>query len=125
MKTDRHPHESLEDFVAGKPAQSVALLHSFIDEFLRIGEVKAVPAKTMIGIATDRKRIAYVTRIGRDFIHVVFPFAAPHHNNLCFEKIAQVPGDGNQFNHHLRLYRKDDINVEVRGFMKLAYELGK
>lgn len=117
--------EPLEEFVAGKPAQTVSLLHYFIDEFARIGKVQAVPAKTMIGIATKRKRIAYVTRIGRDFIHVVFPFTEPHENNLCFEKIAQVPGEARQYNHHLRLYRRDDLNDEVRSFMKLAYEAGK
>jgi hypothetical protein len=125
MKTDKSPQESLEDFVAGKPAQSVALLHYFIGEFVRIGKVQAIPAKTMIGIATERRRIAYITRLGRDFIHVVFPFTESHQNNLCFEKIAQVPGDAKQFNHHLRLYQREDINAEVRGFMKLAYELGK
>ena len=125
MKTEKSSQESLEDFVAGKPAQSVALLHYFIEEFVRIGKVQAIPAKTMIGIATERKRIAYVTRVGRDFIHVVFPFTESYQNNLCFEKIAQVPGDTKQFNHHLRLYQREDINAEVRSFMKLAYDLGK
>jgi hypothetical protein len=125
MKTNKSSPESLEDFVAGKPAQSVSLLHYFIDEFTRIGQVQAIPAKTMIGIATERKRIAYITRIGRNFIHVVFPFTESHQDNLCFEKIAQVPGDTKQFNHHLRMYQREDINAEVRGFMKMAYELGK
>lgn len=117
--------KSLEDFLTGKPAETVALFHHFVEQFSRVGAVRILPAKTMIGIATDRKRIAYVTRIGRDFIHVVFPFAKPHEDNLCFEKIAQVPGDVHQFNHHLRLKQKEDVNKEVRTFMKLAYEEGK
>ncbi|HTF19667.1 MAG TPA: DUF5655 domain-containing protein [Chryseolinea sp.] len=125
MKPYKPISESLEEFVAGKPAQSVALLHYFIEQFSRVGKVQAIPAKTMIGIATERKRIAYVTRVGRDFIHVVFPFTEPHEKNLCFEKIAQVPGDVKQYNHHLRLHRKEDLNNEVRGFMKLAYEEGR
>ena len=124
-RPDKFASESLEKFVAGKSAHAVALLHYFIDEFARVGKVQAIPAKTMIGIATERKRIAYITRIGRDFIHVVFPFTTPHENNLCFEKIAQVPGDTKQYNHHLRLVRTEDLNNEVRGFMKLAYDAGK
>jgi len=117
--------DSLEAFVAGKSAYSIALLKHFISRFTKVGKVTAIPAKTMIGIATDRRRIAYVTHIGRDFIRVVFPFPEPHASNLCFEKIAKVPGDVCQFNHHLRLMCEADINEEVYGFMKLAYELGK
>ncbi|MGC3945071.1 MAG: DUF5655 domain-containing protein [Chryseolinea sp.] len=122
MKPDQS--ESLEAFISGKPAESVALFHHFVDQFSKFGKVQAIPAKTMIGIATPRKRIAYVTRIGKDFVHVVFPFPTPHHDNLCFEKIAQVPGDAHQFNHHLRIKSKQDVNKEVLRFMKLAYDEG-
>ena len=77
----------------------------------------------MIGIATPRKRIAYITQLGKNFIHVVFPFEKPHADNLCFQKIAQVPGD-QQYNHHFRMLAKEDVNDEVKKFMKLAYQLG-
>ncbi len=90
----------------------------------KIGKVTIHPAKTMIGIASDRKRIAYITQLGKNFIHVVFPFEKPHNDNLCFQKIAQVPGDDKQFNHHFRMLSKEDVNKEVKKFMKLAYELG-
>ena len=118
------PTETIEQFVAGKSVHSVALLHYFLDQFAKVGSVQAIPAKTMIGIATTRKRIAYVTQVGKDFVHVVFPFSKAYEDNLCFQKIAQVPGDTKQFNHHLRLFRKEDVNAEVRKFMKLAYEEG-
>ena len=118
------PTETIEQFVAGKSVHSVALLHYFLDQFAKVGSVQAIPAKTMIGIATTRKRIAYVTQVGKDFVHVVFPFTKAYEDNLCFQKIAQVPGDAKQFNHHLRLFRKEDVNAEVRKFMKLAYEEG-
>jgi hypothetical protein len=117
--------ETVDEFVVGKSPQSVELLHYFLDQFSKLGAVQAIPAKTMIGIATPRKRIAYVTQIGRNFVHVVFPFQQPYNDNLCFQKIAQVPGDAKQFNHHLRLFRKEDVNAEVRKFMKLAYTEGK
>jgi hypothetical protein len=78
----------------------------------------------MIGIATPRKRIAYITQLGKNFVHVVFPFAKAYEDNLCFQKIAQVPGEVKQFNHHFRMYTKDDVNAEVLSFMKLALKEG-
>jgi hypothetical protein len=125
MSPTKQSPETVDEFVVGKSPQSVELLHYFLDQFAKLGAVQAIPAKTMIGIATPRKRIAYVTQIGRNFVHVVFPFQQPYNDNLCFQKIAQVPGDAKQFNHHLRLLRKEDVNAEVRKFMKLAYTEGK
>ena len=124
MKRERSAPQSIDKFVSGKAASSVELLHYFIEQFSTVGKVQAIPAKTMIGIATERKRIAYVTQVGRDFVHVVFPCPRAYKDNVCFEKIAPVPGDARQFNHHLRLRHKDDINKEVRAFMKMAYEEG-
>jgi hypothetical protein len=76
----------------------------------------------MIGVANAHKRIAWITQLGKNFVHVVFPFEKPYPDNLCFQKIAQVPGDAKQFNHHFRMYYKEDVNKEVLGFMKMAYE---
>src|SRR6516162_9812874 len=116
--------QTLNDFLKGKSEVTVALFNHFIDEFQRIGKVTVHPAKTMIGIATQRKRIAYITQLGKNFIHVVFPFEKPYADNLCFQKIAQVPGDDKQYNHHFRMLAKEDLNKEVISFMKLAYKLG-
>ena len=77
----------------------------------------------MIAFAA-KTRIAYITRLGKDFIDITFPFSKPYNDNLCFHKIVQVPGL-QQFNHHFKMYRKEDINEEVIGFMKLAYEEGR
>jgi hypothetical protein len=115
---------SIEDHLAGKSLYTRELFFHLLAEFDKIGKVSVHPAATMIGIATPRKRIAYVTQLGKDFIHVVFPFVVPHTANLCFQKIAQVPGDARQFNHHLRILWKKDINPEVREFMKLAFREG-
>jgi len=114
----------LNDFLKGKSEHTLELYHHFAKEYQRIGKVTLHAAKTMIGVATSRKRIAYITQLGKNFIHVVFPFEQPYRDNLCFQKIAQVPGDAKQFNHHLRILAKEDINDEVRQFMKLAYTLG-
>src|SRR5215216_2464599 len=105
--------KTIEDFFAGKPAVTRELYDHFIKQFKSIAAVTIHPAKSMIGIATTRKRIAYVTQFGKNFIHVVFPFEKAYTDNLCFQKIAQVPGDSKQFNHHFRMLLKDDVNAEV------------
>ncbi|MBY0435669.1 MAG: hypothetical protein K2U26_16330 [Cyclobacteriaceae bacterium] len=123
--------KTIDDFLLGKSIHTVSLFTHFIDKYRQIGKVTLHPAKTMIGIATPRKRIVYITQLGKDFIHVVFPFEKPYPDNTCFQKIAQVPmpvgrqaGDAKQFNHHFRMYAKEDVNKEVISFMKLAYTLG-
>ena len=117
--------KTIDDFLKGKSPQTQTLFAHFVAQYKKIGPVTVMPAKTMIGIATSRRRIAYVTQLGKNFVHVVFPFKEPYPDNLCFQKIAQVPGTENQFNHHLRIYECDDVNKEVMKFMKLAFEQGK
>ncbi len=116
--------ETAVDFLTGKSPETIELFSHFVNEFQKIGEVTLYPAKTMIGIAAPRKRIAWITQLGKNFVHVVFPFEKPYEDNLCFQKIAQVPGDAKQFNHHFRMYHKEDVNAEVKNFMQLAYEAG-
>ncbi|MBS1952521.1 MAG: hypothetical protein OJF59_001871 [Cytophagales bacterium] len=114
--------KTLDDFLHGKSELTLSLFHHFVNEFQQVGKVSLHPAKTMIGIATSQKRIAYITQFGKNFIHVVFPFEKPYADNLCFQKIAQVPGDDKQYNHHFRMLAKEDVNREVIKFMKLAYK---
>jgi len=119
MVTD---NQELIDFLSGKSEHALLLFNYFTDEFKKLGnDVSLHPAKTMIGIANAHKRIAWVTQFGKGFIHVVFPFKRAYPDNLCFVKIAQVPGDANQFNHHLRMNLVEDLNEEVLSYMQLAY----
>ncbi len=113
----------LADFLYNKSSETVSLFWHFVNVYQQIGNVTIHPAKTMIAFAA-KTRIAYVIRLGRDFVDVVFPFDKPHNDNLCFRKIAQVPGQ-QQYNHHLRLMQSEDVNAEVKKFMRLAYDLGK
>jgi len=108
----------LEDFLKGKSPHTVGLFWHFIREYNKLVPVTIHPTKTMIGIATD-KRVAWVTRLGKDFVDIVFPFSEAYQDNLCFHKIAQVPGE-KQFNHHFRMMREADLNEEVKGFMNKA-----
>lgn len=115
---------SVENFLKGKSDLTITLFNHFVQQFGQIGPVTLHPAKTMIGIATPRKHIAWITQLGKNFVHVVFPFEKPYPDNLCFQKIAQVPGDDKQFNHHFRMCATEDVNEEVQQFMQLAYEAG-
>ena len=111
---------TLEGFLSGKPEVTVSLFEHFIEQFRCVGEISMHPTKSMIGVSNGTKRIAWITQLGKNFVHVVFPFQQPYPENLCFQKIAQVPGE-KQFNHHFRMYSKDDVNEEVMGFMKMAF----
>jgi len=113
-------YSSLESFLNGKSEQTLILFDHFVSEFQKMGPVTLHSAKTMIGVANSNKKIAYITQLGKNFIHVVFPLKERYEDNFCFQKIAQVPGDM-QFNHHFRMLHKEDVNDEVRDFMRLAY----
>lgn len=112
----------LSDFLEGKTDHTLALFWHFTNSFKSIGNITVHPTKSMVAFAS-KKRIAFVIRLGKNFVDIVFPFKEPYHDNLCFHKIAQVPGTS-QFNHHFRMYNQEDINEEIQSFMKLAYDLG-
>lgn len=118
----RDNNKSIAGFLAGKSQHTIELFDHFTEVYHSIGIIELHAAKTMIGISNSHKRITWITQLGKNFMHVVFPFKEPHPDNLCFIKIAQVPGDDKQFNHHFRMLYKTDINDEVMYFMKLAYD---
>ena len=117
MDNDNH----LSAFLTGKSDHTLTLFNHFISEYQKLAPVTLHSAKTMIGIANSHRRIAWVTQLGKNFVHVVFPFKQEYPDNLCFQKIVQVPGDAQQFNHHFRMLNVEDVNEEVLKFMKLAY----
>jgi len=114
--------KTLADYLSGKTTHTFALFWCFVRKYQGIGKVTIHPTKSMVALAA-KTRIAYITRLGRDFVDITFPFNKAFTDNLCFHKIAQVPGT-KQFNHHFRMQHEDDINEEVLQFMKLAYQAG-
>jgi len=113
---------ALAEILLGKSEYTLSLFEHFVNEHRQIGEVNIQAGKGLISLAA-RKRIVYVSRLGKNFIDVVFRFKEPYTDNLCFHKINQIAGQGDFF-HHLRIYFKEDINDEVRAYMKKAYENG-
>ena len=65
----------------------------------------------------------YLATGRRNFLDVALTFPKPYPENYCFIRIGEVPG-GKYYQHYLRLYRKDDINNEVRKFMRMALDYG-
>lgn len=120
MNESQNP--SVEAFLVGKSEHTLELFHHLISEFEALGNMKMEATKTMIAVDNGHKRVAWITQLGKNFIHVVFPFNQPFYDNLCFQKVAQVPGS-NQFNHHFRMFHKEDLNDEVKGFMRITLEL--
>ncbi|WP_317898528.1 hypothetical protein [Aurantibacillus circumpalustris] len=112
--------KEIAKFIVGKSEFSLVLLNHFVKKFNKVGEIKLHATKTMIGVSNEKRRIAWITQIGKNFIHVVFPFKESYSDNLCFWRIAQVPGDNLQFNHHFRMLYTEDVNEELLYFMKLA-----
>ena len=113
----------LSQFLNGKSEHTLMLFHHFVNEFQKVGPVTLYSAKTMIGIANSHKRVVYITQLGKNFIDVVFPFNEIYDDNLCFIKIKTVPGT-NDHNHYFRMYLNEDLNDEVKKYMKMAYEIG-
>lgn len=112
-------NSSLTRFLSGKSEHTRSLFECFVSEFESLGNIRLEATKTMIAVDNGEKRIAWITQLGKNFIHVVFPFKEPFYDNLCFQKVGQVPGS-NQFNHHFRMLQKEDLNEEVKRFMKMA-----
>jgi len=115
--------KTLEDFLAGKSLETIELFRYFIEQYQQIGEFVLHPAKTRIAFAA-KIRFGYIHRLGKNFIDVVFQFREAFHDNLCFYKIAQVP-DSDIYNHYCRLYYKEDLTDELKGYMLKAYEIGQ
>lgn len=111
---------TVESFLLGKSPHIVKLFHYFVSVYQEMGPVKLHPAKHRIGLAA-RIRFAAVHRVGKDFIDIVFHFDERYDDNLCFHKIAP-PAPSDFYNHYVRLYSKEDINEEVRYYMKMALE---
>ena len=118
MDDPRH----LSAFPIIKSTYALTLFDHFIAELQKIGPVNIHPHKTMISISNAHNGVAYITQAGKAFIHVVFAFKQRYDDNLCFQRIQEVPGRHTIY-HHFRMLHKEDVNDEVRKFMRIAYKI--
>lgn len=114
--------KTVSDFLKGKSHHTIGLFYHIIEEYKKLGPFALHPARSRIAFA-GRIRFGYIHRLGKDFVDVVLSFNQPHVDNLCFYRIGEVPG-GRIFQHYLRVYSPDDINEEVRKYMKMALDSG-
>ena len=109
--------KKLSTLLNGKSEHTVALFDHFAEKFKELGSISIHPTKTMIAFS-GKRQLVYIIRLGKDFIDAVFPFEKEYPDNLCFHKIAKVPGQ-QQFNHYFRMMQKEDMNEEVVSYLKL------
>jgi len=70
-------NNTIQDFLTGKSDHTKLLFTHFINEYRKIGLVTLHPAKTMIGIANDKKRIAWITNSEKILFMLSFLFQKP------------------------------------------------
>ena len=119
----RSKSRSLTDWFKDKPKEIRNNFDHFVKQYKALGDITVRGAKNMIVITTKRKGIAYVVP-RKSFIDIVFPFERAYPDTLCFHKVVQSPGGKKEFNHYFRMLAKEDVNVEVKGFMREAYVMG-
>lgn len=121
-----HPHSCNErtvaDFLKGKSELTIGLYNHFIQELRKFGKFKLHPARSRIAFAADI-RFGYIKTLGKNFVDIALTFKQSYQENLCFYRIGEVPG-GKYYQHYLRIYHKEDVNDEVKKYMKLAIESG-
>ena len=112
--------KQITDFFKNRPKEVLELFDHLVITFQQLGNVSYHATKSMIAFSV-KTRIAYITRVGKNFIDVSFMFNRPFNDNLCFYRIGQVPGT-EQYNHYFRMMYNDDINDEVKHYMQLAID---
>jgi hypothetical protein len=112
---------TVDDFLKGKPAESVELFHLFLAEYRGIGPFEIHPVKTRVALLT-KMRFCSINKIGINYIDIHLVLTAPFEHTLCFNKIDSLAN--RFFVHHARLYDAEDISAELKYYMAMAYEVG-
>lgn len=110
----------VDAFLAGKPADGVALYRRFEDLALSVGEVVLAPAKTRIGFQRGRIFAAVnAVRSGRIEVHIVTrrPIRSPR-----IRRVESL-GPGDHVN-HFTLESLAKIDAEVRSWLEAGYRWG-
>ncbi|MBL7720310.1 MAG: hypothetical protein JNL72_15845 [Flavipsychrobacter sp.] len=102
----------------GKSELTIALYDHLIREMAQLGEVQVRPTKSAIALST-KVRFGHIHRLGKNFVDLVLYFDEAHNDNLCFYRIANVPGS-TQHNHYFRMMEPEDVNEEVRSYIAQA-----
>jgi hypothetical protein len=113
-------HHTIESFLKGRNPQAVAFYNGFVSAVQECGVVHLAPAKTRIGFQV-RMIFAAINRVN-DFgleAHVVL---ARRLENPRFTRIESLSA-GNHV-HHFRIHSLEEIDDEVRSWLREAYDVG-
>ena len=114
--------KTVKEFLINKSPVTIELFYYLIEEYSKLGEFVLHPAKSRIAFAS-KIHFGYIARLGRNFVDAALTFNQPYQENLCFYRIGEVLG-GKYFQHYFRIFNKEDVNDELKKFMKMALDHG-
>jgi hypothetical protein len=115
--------KSLADHLKGKSVTTIELYDQLVRQLSAMADIQVRPTKSAIAFATD-VRFGYIHRLGKDYVDLVLCFNRAYEDNLCFHKIANVPGS-DQHNHYFRMRSAEDLNDEILMYIGKAIEASK
>lgn len=109
------------DFLKGHSEQEIALYAALVKELKAIGPILLAPAKTRVGFQV-RMIFAAANKLSQGALdaHIVL---ARRLENPRFRKIETVSPRNHV--HHFRLTRVEDLDDELRSWLREAYRVGK
>jgi hypothetical protein len=112
---------TVADFLGGKSDAALALYHRFVESVRSCGPVFVVPAKTRVGFQV-RMIFAAVNKLSDRGLdgHVI---VARRADSPRFRKIERL--SVRSYVHHFRIKGEEEIDEEVRGWLKEAYRVGR
>ncbi len=110
----------LETHFRGKPSKIRRLYERFVSRVRSCGPVKILAEKTRIAFQVRMSFAALQAQRGKIIGHLVLPqrFERP-----CFLRIDSV-SRGNHV-HHFRIEKPEDLDQELCGFIRQAYQVGE
>jgi len=111
---------TVEDHLTGKPEQSVALFHGLVELIERCGPFTFSPSKTTVTFKGSRRGFAGArpTPAGLTvYLDLQRAVESPRIRNVS-------PYTARLWVHHLRLTSIDDLDDELAGWVREAYDVG-
>ncbi len=110
----------LEYHFRGKPAEIRQLYEKFVSQVRLSGPVTILPEKTRIAFQVRMSFAALRIQPRRIIGHLVLPQV---YERPCFARIDSISA-GNHV-HHFGIEKPEDLNEELCGFIRLAYQVGE
>lgn len=110
----------LEAHFTGKPAEIRQLYEKFASQVRSCGPVTILPEKTRIAFQARMSFAALQVQRGRVIGHLVL---AQRYERPCFVRIDSLSRSNHV--HHFRIEKPEDLDEELCGFIRQAYQVGE